>query len=216
MERNPYAQDFKTLPENLPVFPLSSALLLPTGQLPLNIFEPRYKQMVEHAMAGDRLIGMIQPQNAGAEIPSLVKTGCAGKIIEFSETTDGRYLIKLCGVYRFDIKTEIKTKNLYRSVKPDWGSYREDFKASDCLDIDRSKLKELLEFYLSKHDMNCDWAAIEGIADGKLITCLSMICPFTPKEKQALLEALCCKTRGALFMTLLELAVHERPLKACH
>jgi Lon protease-like protein len=105
MEQNPYAPEFDKLPDELPVFPLSSAFLLPSGSLPLNIFEPRYKQMIEDAMAGNRLIGMIQPQEETAEIPALHKTGCAGKIIEFNETPDGRYLIKLSGVYRFDVST---------------------------------------------------------------------------------------------------------------
>lgn len=216
MEQNPYAQNFETLPEILPVFPLSSALLLPMGHLPLNIFEPRYKQMVTDALAGNRLIGMIQPQDPSAEIPTLLKTGCAGKIIEFSETPDGRYLIKLCGVYRFHIVQELTTPKLYRIVQPDWSAFQNDINAFTCLNLNRDALNTTLKAYFEKHEMNCDWAAVEGVPDGKLITCLSMVCPFNPAEKQALLEAPCCKTRAEMFMTLLDLAVHERPLKSCH
>ena len=138
MEQNPYAPEFDKLPDELPVFPLSSAFLLPSGSLPLNIFEPRYKQMIEDAMAGNRLIGMIQPQEETAEIPALHKTGCAGKIIEFNETPDGRYLIKLSGVYRFDVLAENKTSKLYRTVKPDWAPYKDDIKAFKCLNLNRA------------------------------------------------------------------------------
>lgn len=215
MDLNPYAPEFETLPETLPVFPLSEAFLLPTGYLPLNIFEPRYKQMVLDAMASDRLIGMIQPAEE-SENPALRKTGCAGKITEFSETPDGRFIIKLAGVYRFDVKEEIKTDRLYRTVKPVWSAYKNDIKAHRCLNINRDKLKELLKSYFSKQEMSCDWQKFEGVPDGKLITCLSMVCPFEPSEKQAILEAPCCKTRAEMFMTLLEMAAHERPIKACH
>jgi Lon protease-like protein len=216
MEQNPYAPEFDKLPDELPVFPLSSAFLLPSGSLPLNIFEPRYKQMIEDAMAGNRLIGMIQPQEETAEIPALHKTGCAGKIIEFNETPDGRYLIKLSGVYRFDVLAENKTSKLYRTVKPDWAPYKDDIKAFKCLNLNRDQLTNMLKAYFEKQGMDCNWGTVDGIPDGKLITCLSMVCPFNAAEKQALLEAPCCKTRAEMFMTLLELALHDRPLKACH
>jgi uncharacterized protein len=216
MERNPYAPDYDDLPETLPVFPLASAFLLPAGYLPLNIFEPRYKQMVEDALASNRLIGMIQPRNPDASTPDLLKTGCAGKIIEFSETPDGRYLIKLAGVYRYDVAHELETHKPYRAVRPDWRPYAEDIRTFTCLKLDREKLNQRLKSYFEKQEMSCDWTAVDGISDGKLITCLSMICPFSPAEKQALLEAPCCKSRAEMFMTLLELALHERPIKACH
>lgn len=211
MEQNPFAPDFKDLPETLPVFPLSSAFLLPSGQLPLNIFEPRYLQMVEDALSGNRIIGMIQPQgdHKDEEKPALVKTGCAGKITEFTETQDGRYLITLAGVYRYHIAEEMSTDKLYRIVKADWSKYENDSKAFSCLDLDRQKLKALLKDYFQQHEMDCSWKAIDDAPDGKLITCLSMICPFEQKEKQALLEAACCKTRAELFMGMLEMAVRS-------
>ena len=218
MEQNPFAPKFEDLPESLPVFPLASAFLLPSGQLPLNIFEPRYVQMVEDALAGNRMIGMIQPADE-SENPVLAKTGCAGKIIEFSETTDGRYLITLSGAYRFNIADEVESMRLYRLVKPDWTPYETDSKAFRCLDLDRERLKDLLKNYFQQHEMDCDWSAVDEAPDGKLITCLSMVCPFEATEKQALLEAACCKTRASLFMSMLEMAVQSgaAPIsKGCH
>lgn len=217
MEQNPYAPDYADLPQALPVFPLGSAFLLPSGKLPLNIFEPRYKQMIEDAMATNRLIGMIQPKDE-TENPALQKTGCAGKIVEFSETPDGRYLVTLSGAYRFDVAEELTGTKLYRVVKPAWDPYENDYKAFSCLGLDREKLKTLLKNFFEQHGMDCDWQAVDGAPDGKLITCLSMVCPFEQKEKQALLEAACCKTRAELFMAMLEIAVKsgKNPLSREH
>ena len=217
MEQNPFAPEFGDLPESLPVFPLASAFLLPNGQLPLNIFEPRYVQMVEDALAGNRMIGMIQPVDE-ANNPKLQRTGCAGKIIEFSETGDGRYLITLSGAYRFDVAEELDSARLYRVVKPDWNPYETDSKAHRSLDLNREKLKDLLKTYFQKHEMNCDWSAFDDAPDGKLIACLSMVCPFEATEKQALLEAPCCKTRASLFMSMLEMAVQSgaAPISSHH
>ncbi len=211
MERNPFAPDFNDLPATLPVFPLRSAFLLPTGQLPLNIFEPRYLQMVDDALKGSRMIGMIQPAD-DADVPSLVKTGCAGKIIEFSQTSDGRYLITLAGAFRFNIMQEMDTPKPYRMVQADWGPYANDQKAHRWLDLNRDHLKDLLRQYFSNEGMDCDWSAVDDSPDGKLITCLSMVCPFEAKDRQALLEAPCCKTRAALFMGMLEMAVKTQGL----
>ena len=221
MEQNPFAPEFEDLPEDLPIFPLASAFLLPTGQLPLNIFEPRYLQMVEDAMASNRMIGMIHPKEGQEDrkTPTLEKTGCAGKIIEFSETPDGRYLVTLAGIYRFNIAEEQDSTKLYRLVKPDWTPYETDAKAFSCLGLDRDNLKSLLKDYFQQHEMDCSWQAVDDAPDGKLITCLSMICPFEHQEKQALLEAPCCKSRAEMFMSMLEIAVRSgiapRP-KNCH
>ena len=215
MEQNPFAPKFEELPESLPVFPLASAFLLPSGQLPLNIFEPRYVQMVEDALSGNRIIGMIQPADE-SEKPKLQKTGCAGKIIEFSETGDGRYLITLSGIYRFNIDQELDSTRLYRVVKPNWTPYEKDSKAFRSLDLDRDRLKDLLKNYFQQHEMDCDWSAVDDAPDGKLITCLSMVCPFEQTEKQALLEAPCCKTRASLFMSMLEMAVQSGAAPVSH
>lgn len=208
METNPFAPDFDDLPEELPIFPLAGVLLLPRGSLPLNIFEPRYVAMVEDALRGNRLIGMIQTKTAedGAD-DDIFTVGCAGKITEFSETVDGRYEIKLAGISRFKIAEELsKNSKGYRRVRTSWTDYEGDLKAKTCLDLDREKLKSLLQKYFHKQGMDCDWYAVDEADDGKLITCLSMVCPFTPCEKQALLEAGCCHDRGEKFMTMLEMA----------
>ena len=208
-ENNPFAPEFKTLPESLAIFPLSSAFVLPSGQLPLNIFEPRYIQMIDDAMRGNRLIGMILPKadQGSAKVPALEKTGCAGKIVDFSETGDGRYLITLSGVYRFDVAEELTTSKMYRMVQPDWAPYENDIKASGCLGLNREKLMPLLKDFFKQHKMECSWEAIEDATDGKLITCLSMICPLEHQERQALIEAKNCKSRAELFMGILEIAV---------
>ncbi len=205
MQENPFALEFKKLPKSLPVFPLIDAFLLPGGQLPLNVFEPRYLDLVNDALKGDRLIGMIQPKEGEV----LHDTGCAGKVVEFSETQDGRYLITLCGTYRFKVAKEIKSKAAYRSVKPDWTPFKDDHTAHKCLGLNREKLTDLLRIYFKDQGMDCDWNAIADAPDGKLITCLSMICPFDAREKQALLEAPCCKSRAELFMGMLEISVQS-------
>lgn len=211
--RNPFAPSFEKLPAALPVFPLPGVLLLPSGNLPLNIFEPRYLKMVEDVLASHRLIGMIQPREGAEKTPGLYDIGCAGKITEFSETSDGRYLITLTGICRFRIAGELNTATPYRQVQTDWSAFQKDIENVACLDIDRAKLLELLRCYFTDQGLDCDWDAIQDAPDGKLITCLSMICPFEPKEKQALLEAPCCKTRARTFMTMLEMATHDN--KGC-
>lgn len=202
MQSNPYAPAFENLPQALPVFPLSGVLLLPCGQLPLNIFEPRYLAMVEDALAGSRMIGMVQPKKDS----EIFKTGCAGKITEFCETADGRYLITLTGICRFETVEELPQTRGYRKVRPAWRPYQDDLKEQDCYGIDREKLIELLRKYFKQEGMTCDWKSVEGAPDGKLITCLSMVCPFDAREKQALLEAKCANTRAKMFMTMLEMA----------
>lgn len=209
MQHNPYAPRFEDLPEILPVFPLSGVLLLPFGHLPLNIFEPRYLKMVEDALAGNRMIGMIQPKNGGDAKPTLFDMGCMGKIVDFSETEDGRYLITLCGISRFNVVEEMNVDTPYRQVRPNWSPFAGDMDVAGCLDIDRKKLYGLLESYFEEKGFECEWEMIEQATDGKLITCLSMICPFDAKEKQALLEAPCCKTRSKMFKAMLEMALHE-------
>lgn len=203
MTRNPFAPPFDSLPETLAIFPLTGVLLLPRGSLPLNIFEPRYLKMTEDAMAGTRMIGMIQPSESG-----LYTIGCAGKITDFSETEDGRFLITLTGICRFRIHQELDVLMPYRQVIPDWQNFRHDIEASPGLDIDRNKLTDLLRAYFTAQGLSCDWEKIEQAPDDRLITCLSMVCPLSAKEKQALLEAPCGRTRADMFMTMLQMAVH--------
>lgn len=203
--------EFDELPDILPIFPLKGVLLLPGGQLPLNIFEPRYLAMINAALRGSRLIGMVQPQStetegAGDDAP-VYKTGCAGRIVSFEETDDGRYLITLKGVSRFLVAQELGLESGFRRVSPDWRAFAGDLETSDSLGIDRHKLTSLLETYFSLEGLSCNWEAIDNAPDNRLITCLAMVCPFEAREKQALLEAECGKARASLFITMLEIAI---------
>lgn len=212
METNPFAPAFNDLPDALPVFPLYGVLLMPFGQLPLNIFEPRYLKMIDDAMSSNRLIGMIQPKEEGSDKP-LHSIGCAGKIVEFSESADGRYLITLNGVCRFRVREELKVSTPYRQIAPHWSDFAGDISRKKCLDVDRKKMLKLLESYFEQEDMSCDFSKFEDTPDGKLMTCLSMVCPFDAAEKQALLEQVCCVQRAKIFMTMLEMAIElgKRP-----
>lgn len=199
------------LPEEIALFPLNGALLLPRGELPLNIFEPRYLAMVDDALRGDRMIGMIQPRMADREtvgdVAPLFGVGCAGRITSFAETGDGRYLMTLTGVSRFALRDETGLHNGYRRARVDWSGFAHDRQSQHGLELDRVRLKNLLAAYFKQHGIDCDWGYVDGAADEKLINCLSMICPFDAAEKQALLEAPCCNARAAQFMAMLELAV---------
>lgn len=205
-----FATSFSDLPATLPVFPLPGVLLLPSGLLPLNIFEPRYLAMTDDALGADRLIGMIQPV-AGPENatePELYQTGCAGRITAFSETEDGRYLITLSGVARFNIRQELDSMRGYRRVVPDWAPYQNDFAPPGEIDIDRDRLLEALRGYFTTRGIKADWDAIKRMDDAKLVTTLAMICPFDPPEKQALLVAAEISERALAMMALLEMAAH--------
>lgn len=213
MSRNPHYASISALPETLPIFPLAGVLLLPRGQLPLNIFEPRYVAMTQDALAGDRLIGMVQPEDPGNDVanPEVYRTGCAGRITAFSETTDGRYLITLSGICRFDIARELPvTPTGYRRVAASYGRYAADLEHASANAVDRDRLMAAVGAYLRKYEVAADWDAIESASDETLMISLAMVCPFRPMEKQALLESSDLSTRGELLMTLLEMAVHQR------
>lgn len=211
MSKNPFAPPLENLPATLAIFPLTGVLLLPRGHLPLNIFEPRYLRMVSDAMAGSRMIGMVQPRmpGGGPEKPAVYDIGCAGKITDFTETEDGRFLITLTGICRFRIERELDVATPYRQITPDWSAFAHDVGACPGLDIDREKLKGLLKSYFTAQGLSCDWEKVDDAPDDRLMTCLSMVCPFEAKEKQALLEAPCGRTRAEMFMAMLQIAVHE-------
>lgn len=202
---NPHAPEFEALPDTIPVFPLYGVLLLPGGKLPLNIFEPRYIDMVNAAMAGGRIIGMTQPVFASSL--DLQPVGCAGKITEFAETEDGRYLITLHGLCRYKISSEVESGAAYRQMKVNWKPYESDLTLSSTLGLDRDILKRKLGHYFDMEGLSCEWDRIEEATDTQIVTCLSMICPFAPEEKQALLEAETTKKRADLFLSLLDFAL---------
>lgn len=208
MGRLPFDPAFDELPGELAIFPLPGALLLPGGRLPLNIFEPRYVAMVQDAMAGSRMIGMIQPNQAGVEVGSArtFAVGCSGRIIEYSETDDGRLLITLSGVARFRIAEELpKTPADYRRVRPDFADFRSDLDSAAGT-INRSELEAALTDFFQRAGLQADWEQIRKAEDESLITTLSMLVPFEPSEKQALLEASDLTARAATLVALLKLA----------
>ncbi len=180
------------LPRTIAVFPLTGALLLPQTRLPLNIFEPRYLAMVDAAMAGSRLIGMVQPRITGDDMavrPALCAVGCVGRIVEYAETEDGRYVVTLLGIARFGVAEELEGKTPYREVAANYAPYAMDLGTEQPTSIGRKRLIEVLKPYLADRDMDTDWHAIDEAPVDALINALSMMCPFDPAEKQALLEA---------------------------
>ncbi len=208
MSKNPYVSDLSTLPDVIPIFPLTGVLLLPHGNLPLNIFEPRYVAMVEDVVQTHRIIGMIQPKESDTKGKGeIYKIGCAGKITEFLENPDGTFFITLAGICRFETEQELDVTTLYRQVKPDWSTFEKDLDIKKNLGIDRNKLYTLLRAYFTYEGMSCDFEKFEEIEDAKLMTCLSMICSLEPMEKQALLEEVCCIKRAEIFMAMIEMAI---------
>lgn len=201
--------DISGLPQSLPVFPLPGVVMLPHVQLPLNIFEPRYLAMVDHAWRHDRMIGMIQPR--AADDATLFKTGCAGRLTSFQETPDGRYLITLTGLCRFDVAEELViSPQGFRLVRPDWQPWAHDFAPLHDNAVCREKLLEVLKPYLEKMNMSCDqWDAMRSISCDKLVSTLTMICPFTPDEKQMLLEAPQLADRMKVLAVFLENALND-------
>lgn len=179
------------LPQVIPVFPLAGVLLLPRGQLPLNIFEPRYLNMVDDAMAGDRIIGMLQPAGGPRRLPSLSPVGCAGRITSFAETSDGRYLITLTGCSRFRVQSELPVQTPYRQVRAQFGPFEADLTAPPAGEggLDRENLLEALKAYLETRGLDIDWETAETAPPEALVNSLAMALPFDPPEKQALLEA---------------------------
>ena len=209
MSRTPFDPGFEQLPATLPIFPLAGVLLLPHGRLPLNIFEPRYLAMTRDALAGERMIGMVQPQDgeADAREPRVYRTGCSGRVTSFSETDDGRYLITLTGTARFDIAEELPRDRLYRRVAADWRAYRSDLEEAVPCTIDRPRLVAALKPFFRRNDLSADWQTLEKTPDERLVTTIAMICPFAPSEKQALLQARDTTERARLLTALVEMAV---------
>jgi len=195
----------------IPVFPLEGALLLPGGLLPLNIFEQKYISMVNAALESDRLIGMIQPDQAArhaGQDGAIQNIGCVGRITQFSETEDGRYLIMLKGLMRYKVIKEIKTNCPYRIITVDYKDYVDDL-VEDCdtIEIDREAFLPKLNDYLNAYHIDTDWEIIEQTPCETLLTTLPMVCPFDSQEKQLLLEASDLQKRYEILQTLIEIAL---------
>jgi len=199
------------LPQVIPVFPLDGALLLPGGELPLQIFEPRYLNMIDDAMAGDRIVGMVQTRPGGERArPALALVGCAGRITSYAETPDGRYLITLTGVCRFEIGEELNVRTPYRQVRAVYAPFEADLAdAAIAPGADRRRFAKVLKLYLNHRDLDLDWETANAAPLEALVNSLSMGLPFTPPEKQALLEARSFGQRFEVLTTLLEIDAAE-------
>jgi Lon protease-like protein len=210
MPMNSIYQGPGDLVDVIPVFPLPGALLLPRGQMPLNIFEPRYLMMVDDALrSGQRLIGMIQPDGSAQESddrPHLYKVGCVGRITQFAESGDGRYLIQLTGVARFRIEEELAVPTPYRQCRARYTPFIDDFtprKGED--EVDRENLLRALSAFLEANDLKADWDGIENAPNEALVNALAMMSPYSAAEKQALLEAPDLKTRAEILVAVTEI-----------
>jgi Lon protease-like protein len=199
------------LATEFPIFPLPGAVLLPGSKLPLNIFEPRYLAMVEDALGAGRVIGMIQPDKlhaAGPTGPALYRVGCLGRITSFSETDDGRYLITLTGLSRYQVAAELEMRRGYRRVRADLGRFAGDLEPQ-AAGIDRAALLDALRGYFAARGFDANWDAINEMPDEALVATLTMVCPFEPAEKQALLEAPTTNDRAHALHALLKMGAHQ-------
>src|SRR5262245_11843876 len=203
------------LPHTIPVFPLPGALLLPRGQMPLNIFEPRYLAMIDDAFRdGHRLIGMIQPDEShpGPEDkPNLFKVGCVGRITQIAETGDGRYLLQLTGVARFHVEEELEANTAYRQCRVSYAPFVGDFTARKGEDeVDRTSLLRALSEFLEANNLKADWEGIENAPNEALVNALAMMSPYGTAEKQALLEAPDLKTRAEILIAVTEIELAKK------
>jgi Lon protease-like protein len=204
MSRSPFIAPFEELPNSLPIFPLPGAVLMPHAELPLNIFEPRYLNMVNDAIGSHRMIGMIQPAAHAGNDEAVCPVGCAGRITQFRETPDGRYELVLSGVCRFEVSEELPTIRGYRLVTPDWSRFACDYDVPDSgLQSEQPRLMSTLEQYLSAREMEADLDSFEKLPVIELVDALTMALPFSGQEKQMLLESVEPQQRLASFLALI-------------
>jgi hypothetical protein len=199
------------LPDVIPVFPLPAALLLPRADMPLNIFEPRYLSMIDAALAGDRIIGMVQPNDDAppcARGPALCSIGCAGRITSLAETGDSRYVITLTGIARFRVVEEIAAPTSFRQCRVTAAPYRVDFvRCPSDSAVDRNAVLTTFRAYLDAHNLEADWDSVTGASNETLINALAMMAPFGAAEKQALLEAPDLKSRAETLVAITEMSL---------
>ena len=196
--------DLENIPEEIPVFPLSNAIFFPNTILPLNIFEPRYKQMIKDALDQNKFIGISQPntQTAPPEKPTVFDVGCLGVISKHAESSDGKYLISLEGITRFKIVKELPTEKLYRKFKVSYSDYEKDLKEKNntkaITDVELLELIDKTKKFFRMFQLSTDWSVVEKVDPGQLINSLAMICPFSVGEKQRLLETTSMQERNSI------------------
>lgn len=205
------------VPAQIPVFPLRGAILLPRASLPLQVFEPRYLAMLDDVLASNRLLGIVQPDGGDEESPAgrsagLRRVGCVGRIVAFQELEDGRLLITLTGIARFDVADEVATAQAYRTARIDCARFARDFEIGAGEDeVDRQALLKALKTYLEARNLKVDWAAVSRSSTESLVNSLSIVSPYGSEEKQALLEAVDLKSRAEMLVALAEMELAAGP-----
>lgn len=214
MIRRRNIETLETMSEIMPLFPLAGALMLPRGQMPLNIFEPRYLDMVDAALRGNRLIGMIQPMDQGDEddtVPALFPVGCVGRITQFVEAEENRYIITLTGLCRFRLIEELVCETGYRQARIAYDEFADDFEARKGEEaVDRADLLRTLKAYVASEELEINWREVNAAPTEALVNALSMMCPFGTREKQALLEAPDLSARAAILVAMTEIELARR------
>lgn len=208
MTRSPFCPKFTDLPEELRIFPLSGAVVMPDVQLPLNIFEPRYLNMVTDALAADHLVGMIQPRSdtTFGETPEIHRVGCAGRITSYSETSDGRIVLVLTGVCRFEVCRELDMRRGYRRVNPGWERFARDYHEDESKLANRESFLTSLRAYASLRGVAVPWNDVEEMEDALLVNLLCAHLPLEPDDKQALIETLDLGDRAELMRGLMDMS----------
>jgi Lon protease-like protein len=207
MSRNPFIVPHEQLPQTLPIFPLPGAIVMPGSELPLNVFEPRYLNMVSDALSTHRMIGMIQPAPNAGDDQQLCRTGCAGRITQYRETSDGRIEMMLSGVCRYDLDEELPTTRGYRLIVPDWSRFSGDYAdQDDKLRGEHDLLIQTLKRYFEAEKLEADWTMLERLSTVRLMNSLSMALPLSDGDKQVLLETVEAAERLHVFTAL----IHDR------
>jgi len=200
------------LPLDVPIFPLSGVLMLPDAKLPLNVFEPRYLNLIDDALGAGRLVGIVQPVESGVESPAgqppVYNIGSLGRIVSFAETGDGRFVITLLGLSRFRIINELPLARGYRRAAISYAGFEGDLDEDHGRIANRPRLMETVKAYFSQAGIDADWSTIEDAEDTALVTSLAMLCPFDAGEKQALLECAGTPERSEMLIDLMVLAIH--------
>jgi len=208
MSRSPFFPKYADLPIEIPIFPLPGAVVMPGVQLPLNIFEPRYLNMVTDALAEAHVIGMLQPTSETLldEVPEIHHIGCAGRITSYSETTDGRIVLVLTGMCRFQVRTEVEGRHGYRRVSADWERFAADYHEETVTLTDRNGFLGSLKAYCTLRGVEVPWDDVQKMADADLVNLLCAHLPLSPEDKQALIETIPTDERARLMRGLMDMA----------